>query len=99
MRFVVLTLCCSTKTLHWTALSVHIATGYYYEPSSRSNPNPDLNTAITCKLFDFGLSKQLGNSPSKMGLTAGTGTWLCICMFSFLKVILWVDTGRALGRC
>jgi len=49
--------------------------GYHYEPTPRSSPSADLNEAITCKLFDFGLSKQLGNSPSQMGLTVGAGRY------------------------
>jgi serine/threonine protein kinase len=43
--------------------------GYCYNPAasssssiSSSTSTVDLNAAITCKLFDFGLSKQLGNS-------------------------------------
>ena len=44
--------------------------GYFCDESKL----PDLNTAITCKLFAFGLSKQLGKSPSQMGLTRGAGT-------------------------
>ena len=62
--------------------------GYCYNPAasssssiSSSTSTVDLNAAITCKLFDFGLSKQLGNSPSTMGLTRGAGTSMCVCLW------------------
>lgn len=48
--------------------------GYYYQAPVLGQSAASLNDAIICKLFDFGLSKQIGTTPSQMGYTAETGT-------------------------
>jgi serine/threonine protein kinase len=45
--------------------------GYFFD---HSRPGDRIHDKIVCKLFDFGLSKQIGTTPSQMGVTAGMGT-------------------------
>ncbi len=43
--------------------------GYYCDPNDINNVDK-----VICKLFDFGLSKKIGDSPSQMGFTRQVGT-------------------------